>query len=118
METTRIKVPNMVSVGAHRLKIYIDPEQKSYGRSASVDYKLLAILIGDHTPESRKAVSLMHEGIHTISEVYLNGSLTEDQVEPLAEGLVQFLYSMGIRFDWEGIEVMPPRFQDLSEVKK
>ena len=41
----------------------------------------------------------LHEIIHAISEVYLNGKLNEDDtIDPLSHGLTQVLEELGVRF--------------------
>jgi hypothetical protein len=41
----------------------------------------------------------IHEVIHAISDIYLNGKLNDDDlVEPLSQGLTQVFEELGVRF--------------------
>lgn len=48
-------------------------------------------------PQYMGAVFL-HESLHAIDKVYLNNTLTENQIDALANGLYQVMASLGVQF--------------------
>jgi len=62
------------------------------------------IALDNTLPPSGRTETLLHELIHCVNKVYLNGNLGEDVVSALAEGLNQVLPQLGIEFDWSELE--------------
>lgn len=102
-----IKVPSVVQIGLHRYTIQLCKwGLKDEGYYSKVNHRRQVIEIDLARPPSQRFYALLHEVGHIIDNVYLDGGLTESQVNGIAEGYAQFLGSFDIELDWSGIPVV------------
>jgi len=100
----KVKVPQNISIGAYDYKI-------GYASGLVSDFKFLGQAIADKqiikiepdTTAQTKGISLWHELIHSIADVYGCG-LDEDNINRLAQGVSSIVSrDFGIEFDWINI---------------
>ena len=98
----KIKIPSFLKIGGHNFRVVLDDTSEGFGRRAEIDYKRLEIRIVPNKHHSVKSQGLIHELVHAIDEIYLNRQIeTENIIEPLAEGIWQFLEQLGIEFNFD-----------------
>ena len=99
----KVKVPEQIKVGSLVYNIVLTD---NLGR----DYRLLGQCLTDEgvikidsvSSKQVKAISLLHELVHAISDTY-SCELDEKDISRLAHGLADVLKgSFDIEFDWEG----------------
>lgn len=104
--TVKIEVPSRIQIGGHYYKVIMDDRISDFGQRGDINYLRQKITVRVNSPISQRSESLVHEVIHFINQVYCNGSLEERDIDPLSEGLWQFLSQLGIELDWSNIEVI------------
>lgn len=89
-----LKIPKQLKVGGHIYKIIRDYHfiQNSNLR-AQAAHTLQEIRISeiDHSGVKVNEEAFLHELIHCVSDIFLNGKLQEDDVANLSEGLYSVL---------------------------
>lgn len=101
----KVNVPQKIKIGAYDYRVVYTPD-------LVYDYKLLGQSLADkqlikiepNTTQQTNDVTLGHEIIHAISEIY-NCDLDEKNIDRLAQGWIAVLRdSFGIEFDWSEIK--------------
>ena len=97
----RIKRPKEFPVGGHIYKVQQEAKQVLHShRWAEIDHVDQLVTIDPGLLESRKTQSLIHEDLEAINIIWLDGALSHDQIDALAEAFFQFFASLGIELDW------------------
>ena len=96
-----IKVPQSIEVGGLTYRIEYDSKLLHYeGNLGQCDHRKQLITMGySHTPDGQDE-TLWHELTHAVNRSYLNGKLSEDDINSISTGQYQVLKQLGIRFDW------------------
>ena len=99
-----IVIPKEIKIGGHTFRIMLDRGLVADGIRAHIDFKRLVIGINPDKKDSIKAEALLHEFFHGVNLIYLNNRIdSDDEIEPLAEGVFQILDQLGMEFDWSGL---------------
>jgi len=102
----QIKVPKEIQIGTLIYKVYLDESLDDAEYDGSAFHSKLQIRINPAIPDARKALSLLHEIIHTFSkpfDVFPN----DREINLLSTALGEFLFNnLGIEFDWSDIPTM------------
>lgn len=99
-----IKIPAKIQVGGHYFNIVHNSDIDAGGDRAKIDFKRLVISLHPEKHPTIKGQSLIHEFLHAVIEIYLNGQIqSEDMVEPLSEGLWQIFQQLEIEFDYSNL---------------
>jgi len=102
----KIKVPKEITVGSHTYQILLNAtDLMDDGLHACANHRRQHIRVHPNRPPSQKASCFLHECLHIINIIYLNDSLSESQVDPLAEGFAQVFKGLDIDFDWSDIPI-------------
>lgn len=99
-----IKVPKEIKMGVHPYQIrfnrYLWMEEQLQG---SVNRIKQIVEIEADLPQSQRNVTLLHEVIHIINDIY-SLRIDDDAIDRLAQGWAEFLFdNLGIKFNWDGI---------------
>ena len=99
-----IEIPKQIKIGAYNYRI-------TYVPNLAYDYKLLGQSLADKqvikvdpdTTDETKNVTLWHEIVHAISDVF-SCELDERNVDRIAQGVAALLRdSFGLELDWTNI---------------
>jgi len=101
-QISEIHISRGITVGGFDIEIRIndesDKELYSVIKDGSCSLFLQRILLKSNlTPQGLSALYI-HEVFHAIDKVYLDDSLTEIQIAALANGWLQILEQLGVRF--------------------
>ena len=100
----KARIPSKIKVGAHTYSIELDPyligDRNRYGE---VCHRTERITIGSSEPVALRNQTLLHEVLH-IGETFYRINISDDDIDRIAETILQFLDSMGIEFDWADIK--------------
>ena len=106
-----MKIPKKLKIGGHAYRVVYPYSFTERGdRNGSHDFDALEIRIDNkdgwshkENPESRVAVTFLHEILHACDAVtgggIFSGDDSENKVERLSESLFQVLRDNGLRFD-------------------
>lgn len=89
-----MKLPKSVEVGPFRYDVSAGQRLLAVDGVGEYRYEEQTIKLSDRCLAGQEPVTLMHEIIHAVNEVF-KADLKERQVEVLAHGLAQALGSMG-----------------------
>ena len=101
----KIKVPRKIKVSSFVYELVL-------AENLTRDHQLLGQCLSDSvimkidpkTPPQTRDVTLMHEIVHAINDVY-NCGLEEPNIDRIAHGLADVLKnSFNIELDWEGLK--------------
>ena len=96
-----IKVPQALEVGSRTVTVTYDPlileKEGVHGQSI---YRNQEIVVGYHQVAPLRDLTFWHEILHMVNHCYLDGKLTESEIDAMGEGTFQVLKQLGIRFDW------------------
>ena len=97
-----IKIPKSVKVGGFSYKVRaskrIDAELRDAHRRGSHSEFLRELDIASSSSPQEESCTLIHEILHAVDTVYLNGALEEGQVTSLSNGIHQVLEQLKVRF--------------------
>ena len=101
---TKVKIPKVIKMGTLDYKILFDPYiWKEEGKRAQVNYLKLLIKVDNQIPNGLRGISLLHEIVHVIDEIY-SLDLDDNDTDRLAHGLADFLFNnLKIELDWSSI---------------
>lgn len=95
-----MKIPESIKVGGHTYKIIFSEtlwiREGNIGQARHNTDQTIELEVRLHPDQT--AASFLHEMLHAIDRVYNKGSLAEDEIDAIAEGLFQVLSDMGIFF--------------------
>ena len=95
-----MKIPESIKVGGSTYKIYFDEHLwHNEGVRGQVDYTNQIIKLDTYGHPELIAETFLHEMTHVIDKHLNNKSLTEDEIDIIAEGLFQVLGDLGITFE-------------------
>ena len=101
----KVKIPSKIRVGAYDYSVLAIP-------NLTFDFRLLGQSLADKqvikvepdTTSQTKNVTLWHEIIHAISDVY-NCELDEKNIDRIAQGIASIIdKDLQIEFDWDEID--------------
>jgi len=97
----KVKVPEQIKVSSMVYDVtLVDNLERDFKLLGQCLTGVGVITIDPKTPEQVKAVTLLHEIVHAINDIYCC-SLNEGDIERLAHGLADVLRnSFSIEFDW------------------
>ena len=97
-----ISVPETIKVGGIDYEIRIDAETAKYLRherlNGESDHNDSIIRLDDDRPPQVFSRLFLHEVLHAIGEVYDRDRLEERDVQVVAQGLLQVMEQLGVRF--------------------
>jgi hypothetical protein len=98
-----IGIPGSIRVGGLDYQIECSEEAskelRSNGNWGEHNGWLQRIRLRKELSSQAQSQVFLHEIIHAISDIYLNGKLNDDDmVDPLAQGLTQVFEELGVRF--------------------
>ena len=100
----KVKIPSSIKLGAYTYTLSLQENYKlNRGTWATTNHTLSEITIESALSPSERDLTLLHECLHIISEIYrLN--LDEDNIERLQNGLGELLFrDLDIKFDWSEV---------------
>lgn len=100
----KVKIPREIKIGAYNYKVVYAPnlvyDHKLLGQALAE--KQLIRIEPDTTPQT-KEVTLWHEIVHSINDVY-GCELDENNIDRIAQGITAILKNdFNIEFDWSEI---------------
>jgi hypothetical protein len=91
--THNVKLPQAIQIGGTVYQIVIDDTLKGRHLAGELDEAKGQIKISPEQSDHDKLCTLIHEALHAISRKY-NMPLTEEQIEGLDDGLLQFILQL------------------------
>lgn len=104
----KVKVKPVMEIGSHEFKVHQNEQVYDDGHDGTTSFRTGRVCIAPNVLSNRKAVVLIHEVLHIISNTYAT-SLSERDIEILSEGIAQYLFSkhnLGIELDWSEIKTI------------
>lgn len=98
----QVPIPRKIKIGGFDYSIVVSPafdkELFADGNKGSMSSRLRRIIVSSTLPPQDFSETFVHEILHAVDDIYTNSSLTENQVFLLANGLLQVLEQLGVRF--------------------
>jgi hypothetical protein len=101
-----IMLPASIKVGGLDYTVQYSPEMDKELRGGECfgdhNYWLQRIRLRMDLQPQGLTQSFIHEILHAVDAVYLNKQLSENTIDPIAQGLTQVFEQLGIRFVLKG----------------
>lgn len=98
----KIPRPKEIQIGGRRYRVEVDPMLTHHeGCAGNISHSKLLITIDGQNGNQHKTLSLLHEILHGINNVYCHIEISEANIDGLGEGLHQVLSQLGVEIDWE-----------------
>ena len=96
-----MKIPRSIKVGGHTYQVeFMDGLWMREGNLGQCRHHTdQTIELDSALHPDQTAATFLHEMLHIVDRVYNKGSLGEDEVDAIAEGLYQAFSEMGITFE-------------------
>jgi len=96
-----MKIPPSIKVGGHTYTVsFVEKlwmREGNLGQARHNTDQIIELEVALHPEQT--AATFLHEVMHVVDRVYNKGSLSEDAIDAMAEGLFQVLSDMGITFE-------------------
>lgn len=100
----KVKIPKTIKIGTLLYGVVFTPhlvaDDKLFGRT---DTRRQEIQIDNDIPFSCMNITLLHEILHIIQDVY-RVDMTDENTDRVASGIAELLFNnLGIEFDWSDV---------------